>query len=337
MSYLPPLPPSFEAALRDRSAKNPRHRLAAAARLGSPPEGRESEAAEALVPLLDDPMPAIRQTAIASLGHLRDASALDVILQRFDDPEPGVRQTAVIAVAEIGDARAAEPLERALADERADVRFQAVVSFAQMFPNEALDAVAPLLDDEDAEVRANAAAALGALGDRRACDRIARLLDDAHPVPQREAALALGKLGDARASDVLRECLRDPDRAIDAALALGRLHAEDAREDLARVAGGIFTSLHLKAAAGAALAQIGDARGVEALRAVLRAFRHDGRSFAAELVGELGIVDLAPELAELAARPRGADPAVVQRALERLAPLHGSHVPARDLRFPQPR
>ena len=328
VSYLPPLTPSFEAALRDRSAKNPRARLAATARLASPPEGREAEAVSALVPLLDDPTPAVRQTAIASLGHLRDASALDVILERFADPEPGVRQTAVIAVAQIGDARAIEPLRRALADDRPDVRFQAAVSFAELRPDEALEAVVPLLEDDDAEVRGNAAAALGALGDRRARDPIARLLEDSHPIARREAALALGKLGDTRAAPVLRECLRDPERAIDAALALGQLRADDAREELARLASGLFTSLHLKAAAGAALAQLGDARGIEALRSVLRAFRHDGRSFAAELAGELGLVDLAPDLAELAVRPRGADPAVVQRALERLGPAAGNRVPA---------
>ncbi len=320
MSYIPSLTPTFEAALRDRRSRDVRARHAAALRLASAPEGREDEAREALRPLLDDPVAAIREAALASAATLRDRDALPVILSRFEDGEPAVRQLAVIAAGRIGGPEAVEPLRAALRDERPEVRFQAAVSFAELCPDEALDEVSPLLGDADAEVRANAAAALGALGEPDARDRLAPLLGDDAPSVRREAALALAKLGDARAARVLVECLDDPERAIEAALALGELGADHAREPLAERAAGLFTGLHLKAAAGAALARLGDARGTDALRSVLRAFRHDGRSFAAELVGELGLVALADELARLVHRPRGADPVVVAKALAELAP-----------------
>jgi hypothetical protein len=89
---------------------------------------------------------------------------------------------------------------------------------------------------------------------------------------------------------------------------------------------GFFAPLVQKAAAGAALASLGDARGIPLLRAALRAFRGDGRSFAVEQVGRLRLDALLPELLELARRPRGVDPAVLVEALRAFA---DDHVPAR--------
>lgn len=319
-AFLPSLTPSFDAALRDARSRNPRARQTAALRLGDADEGREQEASVALRQLVDDPSPPVRQAALAALAQLGDPEALPRVLARFDDGEPAVRQLAVIAAGRIGGAEAVTALRRGLRDERPDVRFQAVVSFAELCPEEALAEVAPLLEDGDPEVRANAAAALRMLGDTSSADALVPLLDDAAPDPRREAALALAELGDARAARVLRECLEDSERATEAALALGRLGVRAARDDLARLATGFFTPLHLKAAAGAALVRLGDATGVDALRSVLRAMRHDGRSFAAELAGELQIGELAEDVARLADRPRGADPVVVAESLARLAP-----------------
>jgi hypothetical protein len=52
----------------------------------------------------------------------------------------------------------------------------------------------------------------------------------------------------------------------------------------------------------------------------MTAFRADGRSLAAEMGGELGIVELVPELVALSERPRGADLETVAHALGELAP-----------------
>jgi hypothetical protein len=56
------------------------------------------------------------------------------------------------------------------------------------------------------------------------------------------------------------------------------------------------------------------------LREVLRAWRDDGRSFAVEVVGELRVHELRPELDRLLLRPRGVDPEQVHAALARLQP-----------------
>ena len=76
----------------------------------------------------------------------------------------------------------------------------------------------------------------------------------------------------------------------------------------------------LKVAAARALCRLHDARGVDALRDVLRAFRSDGRSYAVQVVGELAIHELAGELLRLAHRQRGVDPAVLVEALAALLP-----------------
>jgi len=320
MSLIPALPPSFEAALRDAHSRDARARRAAAASLASPPPGQEERAKAALRRLLDDPVGAVRGAAVAGAGSLRDTEALDVILARFDDGEPVVRQLAIIAVARMGDPRAVEPLRQALSDTRPDVRFQAAVSFAELCPNEALSALRPLVEDEDPEVRASAASAIGTLTQEGAADVIAPLLSDATAHTRADAALALAALGDSRAGPVLLEALDDPERRFAAAAALGEIGYGEAVEALARITSRLLAPLSLKAAAGAALARMGDPRGASALRGVLRALRGDGRSYAAELAGELGLVELAPDIAALVESPRGADPVVIARALADLAP-----------------
>ena len=117
----------------------------------------------------------------------------------------------------------------------------------------------------------------------------------------------------------LIEALDDKERVFEAAWALGELKIEEAREPLFKVAQSVLKPLATKAAAAAALVRLGDRRGVPLLRSVLRAFRSDARSYAVELVGELGLSVLADDVAALAIRPRGADPVVVAKALGKLA------------------
>src|SRR6185503_7859900 len=96
-------------------------------------------------------------------------------------------------------------------------------------------------------------------------------------------------------------------RAFEAIAAIAALGATERADDLAKVARAFLKPLELKAAAAAALAKLGDPRGVTVLREVVRAFRSDGRTYVAETIGMLGLVELADELVLLAERPRGAD------------------------------
>jgi HEAT repeat protein len=325
----PDLAPRFDVALVDVQSPRPRARLLAVQALGSPPPGQQARACEALRPLVDDPDAAVRGLAVATLGELGDVAALPAVLARFDDPHGEVRELAVIAAGRIGGERALAALRRTLRDARPEMRFQAVESYAEASPDDAVATILPLLDDSDRFVRAHTLEVLGALEADEAHAAIAACLKDGDPEVRLQAALALTKLRGTLpglAVDVLRWALANR-RAVLAVLeALRRPPALAARDealvsDLARVARRPFAPLLVRAAAGAALAARGDARGVEALRSVLQAWRADGRSYAVELVGELGVQELAAEVAALASHPRGASLVTVAVACRRLAPL----------------
>jgi len=318
-ALFPPLRPHFGAALRDVASANPRARSAAAEALGAAPAGRAEEAKEALRPLVDDTSGAVRCAAIASLGRLKDAEALDDIVARFEDLDPTVRQVALIAAGDVGDPSVAPALERALKRDEPEVRFQALASLATLLGPDAIAPLSTCLDDDDAEVRAHLAEALGSLEVEAAVEPLAALLTDRAARVRQSAAMGLARCGDASGADELVGLLTDRDRAFEAAWALGELKVEGAEEPLARLAASVLKPLAVRAAAAAALVRLEDPRGEPVLRRVIRAFRSDARGYAAQLIGELRLASLAPEVAKLVDRPRGADPVVVVEALSKLA------------------
>lgn len=320
----PPQVPRFEAALADARSPRAQSRLLAVHALSTPPDGQRDAACAALRPLAGDTESAVRCIALAALGELRDADALDTVLAHFDDPVAEARELAVIAAGRIGGDRAVRALRRALRDERPEVRFQAVESYAEASPDDASGVLVAMLGDADPKVREHVLDALGALEDAAVAHAIAAALEDASGSVRYSAALALSRLGDARGVKVLVTALEDRDRVLSACEALAPLVADAAaasiaREPLAAVAKKLLAPLVVKAGAAGALAAMGDPRGETTLREVLRAWRADGRSYAAELAGRHGVVGLAEELAALSEKPRGADPVVVARALTRLA------------------
>jgi HEAT repeat protein len=319
-ALIPMQRPTFEAAIRDAGSKKREARLAAADRLSSPPRGLEAEAAEALAILADDGDAAIRRTALLSLGALDAGRAhLELVLLRFDDGEPPVRQAAVIAAGRLGGDDAETAIREALESAHPDMRFQAVMSVVEIELHDATALVTARLRDDDVEVRAHAAEGLGKLGDPAAKEALAKALEDDAKLVRYEAALALASLDDARGVEVLREALHAPETAIAAAMALGDVRAENAREDLAQIAKRMLLSPLMRAAVGGALCRLDDDRGVAALRGAMHALRADGRGLAVQLAGELKLVALAEDLATLARRPRGADPVTIAEALGRLA------------------
>jgi len=318
MQLFPPLRPKYSAALRDVSSKNGRARAAAAEALGRADEAQVEEATAALRPLVDDVNAAVRCAAIASLGRLGDLASLDDIVARFDDLDPTVRQVALMSAAEIGDPRIAPALERSLRKEDAGVRFQAVASLAIVLGEEAIEPLTSVLDDPDPEVRAHLAEAFGSIESPAAVEPLLELLEDDERRVRESACVALARCGDDSGAEELVLLLTDRDRCFEAAWALGELEVVDAAEPLARLASALLKPLSVKAAAAAALVRIGDPRGEPVLASVLTAVRSDARSYAAELVGELGLVSLVPQLAKLARRPRGADRVIIAEALAKL-------------------
>lgn len=327
---LPPLPPNFDAALRDVESRNAKFRLAAAHRLAAPPEGRESDACRGLIALANDELGPIRAVALRSLESLGEPGGLAVAKKRMDDEHDEVRQAALRAAAAI-DPNALEWLPEAARGPLPEMRAQAVLAVAELGGTEhASPVLRRALCDDDSRVRGAAAVAVGELGLEMMDDMLAGLLDDASEVAF-PAAVSLAELGDDRGEPVLIAALRDRYAGLDAAEALGEIATEAGLEALAYTAQRTFAPLLLKAAAGAALARRGDARGEPALGRVLNAWRADGRDYAVHAVGELGLEGLVPMLVRLAQRLRGADPAVLADALERFAGDHEEAVRALGL------
>ena len=327
MFSLSPLPPTFDAALRDVQAAGERFRMAAAERLADPPAGREAEAEAGLRALAADAVGPVRAAAVSSLGRLE--SGADLAREALDDPHREVRAAAALALARAARAAALPDLRRSAGGPCGVTRAAVALALPETARGPgAGDAVALARSiattDEEAGPRLAAVITLGTLSAAEASSDAARAglgaaLDDDDLDVRQEAALALAQLGDNRGASILRAALAHRATAFRAADALSRAPAPEAARDLLPLARSRWTPLLTKAAAGAALAALEDPAGEIALRDVLRALRSDGRSYAAERIGALGLTRLSAELDRLARRPRGVDPDTLERARAALA------------------
>ena len=316
---IPPLAPNFDAALRDVGARQPRFRAAAAARLAEPPPERRDEAIQGLLSLARDEVGAVREAAYESLGALGAIEGLSTLLEAFDDEHMGARQTAVLAVGRVAPGQGANAVATLLEDPRPEMRFSAVWTLSHLGADHG-ERIAKALDDEDEEVRMLAMQCLAELGATGSADEIARSLDESSGALRFAAATALASLGDRRGAEVLRASLGQPDRAFVAAVGLGDLQDHDSLAALSRLATHPWRSPILRAASARALVRLGDPAGAEVIRKLVRSWRIEARQYAVELVGELGLTSLVPDLAQALRKSRKAERPAYERTLERLAP-----------------
>ncbi len=324
MSWLlPPLPPKWEAALRDVRAQKPEARVAAAQRLAAPEPGQLEAALEGLSTLCGDRDARVRAAAVDSLGDLADPRALLQLTEATRDADALVRELAVLALARLPAENALPALLAAAHSEHPELRFQAIGSVAEIAPEQAVPQIARLLADPDVRVRGSAAHAASIVDEQLhtqpLLQALTRALRDEHAEVRGAAAIVLAQRGDAVACDALIAALDDPELVWAALDAAPHLNDPRLRDRIARLALSYLRSRMLKAAAGRALARMNDDLGVAALREVLEGFRAEGRTFAVETIGELRLTQLTPHLVRLARRPRGTDRVVLAKALGRLA------------------
>lgn len=321
---LPPLTPHFDAALRDVHASAMEARMAAARRLSQPDAGKEDDAREALRTLTRDKDARVRATAVEGLTEIGTAADHRLLLECLDDKDGLVREVALVALSMIDHPDKDALLIGALDSPHPEVRFQALSCCAEQCPQTAAPHFLRLTRDDDASVRSNAARILSrSVTQPQSAPVLARLrelLEDPDGSVSYEAALALGADADDAAIAILVRAIDDPERRLDALDALGVHDTVLVRSAAATILESFLKPLVVKAAAARVLARIGDPRGAEGLHAVLTALRGDGRSYAVEIIGELRLKELAPALAQLAARPRGVELETLLNALERLAP-----------------
>lgn len=316
---IPPLAPTFDAALRDVRASHPRFRRAAAARLAAPPKGREADAVQGLLALAADEVGAVREAAYESIGVLGAVEALDLLIDAFDDEHRGARQAAVLAAGRVARGHAVDAIATLLEDKRPEMRFAAIWTLSCLGAEHS-DRIVTALRDEDEEVRLLASQCLGDLGVTNHADAIALLLEDTSDAVRFGAATALATLGDKRGAPTLRAALTRPDRAFAAAIGLGDLGDRESRDDLTRLAKHRWRSPTLRAAAARALVRLGEPEGAEVLRKIVRSWRIEARQYAVQLVGELGLTALVPDLARAFRRSRRSERSLYESALEELAP-----------------
>jgi HEAT repeat protein len=271
-----------------------------------------------LLQLAEDEDGAVRAAAYESLGLLEASEGAAILRAGFDDANPAARQAAVLALGRVEPGRSTDVIVSVLSDARPEMRFSAVWTLAVTDPSRARE-ISGALEDDDEEVRLLAAQCLGELGARSEADAIAVLLEDGSERVGFGAAVALAALGDARGARVLRVSLGRPDRALEAAIGLGDLQDRESHAALRRLAKHRWRSPILRAAAARALVRLGDPEGATIIRRFVRSWRIEARQYAVELVGELGLVSLVPDLARAYRRSRKSERAVYETALRRLA------------------
>ncbi len=171
------------AELLDDEDRYVRTRAAdALGRIGGPAE-------QVLVHLLSKGQKQERCGAALGLGKVGDPAAIEALLSVLGDPEPDVRDAAVRAFGEIGE-RAVAPLIGLLRSARGDIRREAVRSLVQI-GDPAVDRLIQALKDTDAATREEVIRALAEMEDRRAIEALLFALTEEDSELQRAAREAL--------------------------------------------------------------------------------------------------------------------------------------------------
>ncbi|MBH0176989.1 MAG: HEAT repeat domain-containing protein [Nitrospira sp.] len=202
--------------------------------------------------------------SLASLEEEQVKDEIDIQIDLLNDTDWVVRREAVITLGEMGDERCIEPLAKAMRDGDWQVREVAVEAMGQV-GSPAVEMLLKLL--RDWEVRKCAILALGKIRDERVLDPL--MLQLRNDEFKDDAINALVELGEPALSRLMT-ALRDKDDNVrtSAVLALGRIKNGDAIAPLIEMLGDRDWFTRLTAAA--ALESIGDERGREAIKPLLK-------------------------------------------------------------------
>lgn len=208
--------------------------------------------------------PVTEPTELVLLEEEKVKDEIEIQIDLLKDPDWVVRREAAITLGEMGDERCVEPLCHALRDGDWQVREVAIEGLGQI-GSPAVELLIRLLRDWD--VRKYAIAALGKIRDERVLDPL--MLQLRNDEFKDDALNALVELGQPALSRLIK-ALKDKDENIrkQAVLALGRIKEAEAIEPLIEMLGDgdWFTRL----TAAAALEAIGDERGREAIKPLMK-------------------------------------------------------------------
>lgn len=273
--FLPLLPRTLEAAVRDMSSGKPEMRLAAIKDLVRHARGEPEVRARAiplLVERLGDGIAHVRAEAAVALGDLVAKEGVAALIVATSDDNAHVSQMAINALGEIGDERALARLRCALRDPRPEVRYQAVIAFPRVLDENGVAADASEVDDALFDAVADADPAIAHVALRVAEERLdrgrsldSRLLARARALVEPRSAAPQGASGTVERSEPV--------------------------------------SAHVVLAAAILLAKAGEPRGHQVIVRVVRGVKigdqapekEDERT-AVELAGELNLTEVVPDL-----------------------------------------
>lgn len=135
-----------------------------------------------------------RMAAATNLGRLRDAKSVPALVGLLNDPQPGVREMALFALGILGDSAAIEPILGSLSDYDADVRYRAVVALGDLGYTHLEDVLTRAMGDESYGVREQALSQLRTAGTPRSVPVILRALLEREPDMQQMAEECLDRL-----------------------------------------------------------------------------------------------------------------------------------------------
>ena len=133
-----------------------------------------------------------REAAASTLGQIRNARAVDPLIAALKDESMEVRRAATEALEQIGSL-AVEPLIMAIANGGSDAR-HVINVLGQIGGAHATEVLVDTLSHEDWQVRQAATGALGEIGDTRAIEPLLTLLNNGTYSERESAVNALDKL-----------------------------------------------------------------------------------------------------------------------------------------------
>lgn len=265
------------------------------AALSLPPE----QARPILLAALKDPAPHVRAVAAWELKQHRVPGVAEALLPLLQDDNDRVRAAAVWALSgNAGRRYLKEIMHLSREDPSGVVRFRAVWGLGLIGDRAALPVIIDALGDYNNAVRDRAAViALETLADTKIVSHLLTQTNNVLPASRRIVMYLLGKYGDRNrtaAIAALLTGLRDPDARVrgQAALALGRLKARQAREPLETATRD--SDDHVRGSATHALGLIGDTASLPAVRARLDDDAAFVRAIAAEALNRLGDTSVQP-------------------------------------------
>jgi HEAT repeat protein len=189
---------------------------------------------------------------------------IDIQIDLLKDPDWVVRREAAITLGEMGDERCVEPLAAALRDGDWQVREVAIEGIGNI-GSPAVDVLLKLLRDWD--VRKSAIMALGKIRDERVLEPLMQQLRNDEFME--DATDALVNLGEPALPGLIK-ALKDKEELVrkQAVIALGRIKSPEAIDPLIEMLQNKDWFTRLTAAA--ALEAIGDERGREAIKPLLK-------------------------------------------------------------------